>query len=252
MTYDTLKQLNISRGVDDTDPAFHIVYNGSSTVAADLTSDELTITIDSVDTDYDLTASAYDTMGELWDAIEAQDSGLTVIPVGAIRSDSTNATLLDATSVTLSTTGNALTILWDTSAIKARYACLGLAEDTTLPVQARTAEITAPFKRDGSDPSGQSYSAQKTAARLNSMSLTATYGSGSTVVNIYRSTKAADVLIYGPDAHSATTATDVIDHDQFGNGGLECGLGERIVVKASNSTTAPTSSTLSIHGEILG
>lgn len=249
-----LKRIDVSRpdgGETEIDPAFHIVYSGSSTVLAKIDTNVLTVTIDGSANALDLSDSAYDTIGELWDAIEALDSGLTIIPVAAIRSDTTNANLPDVAEVTISTVGNAMTALWDIEASDTRVAAMGVCEDTDVPVQARTADLTAPFKRDGTTPSGQVFTSQKTAAQLDSIDVKATY-TGAGTINIYRSTKAADTLIF-TKAHTGTGNTDILDHDEFGPDGLQCNLGERIVVRFDAATALTDGgSTISARGWIMG
>lgn len=252
-----LKKLDLSRAVDDTDVAFHIVdVSGSATATVDIdtdTANSMEIITNGATNTFDLTAAAYDTMGELWDAIEAADKDLKIIPVGAIRSDNTYSTntkmlAIDKTAAAgnLATNGH-LPVYYDSSRALIRCMAVGAAEDTDLPVQARTAEITAPFKRDGSDHSGQSFSAQKTAALLDSLRIAATHTSGT--CSIYRSTKKADTLLFTKSLASSAS-DETWDSDEWGPDGLQCGIGERIVVRVSGS--ALSSSTLQAHGWILG
>ena len=196
-------------------------------------------------TDFLLTNALYDTMGELADAVNATAKYRMKL-LAAKRSWNSYATtikLITIAATALTKTG--VLVLWNSTNSLRLAVAVGPEGDPDVTIaQAKRSKGNMPVIRKASDLYGQTY-VESVAAYLGTVSAVATFSAGATTWNIYRSTDAADVLVY-TKAGAATTVTDTLDYTLLGLNGLQTALGERLVIEYVGSSANFTAGSISI------
>lgn len=246
---------NESRATDES-VAFTLFYDGRSagawTVDVDNAGNQLVLVDPDGTTTIDLTAAAYDTIGELADYINDSVAGWYCIIREAIRSQNTYSSstyLLDSSGATTGTDAG-VDVLWDTSICLFAAICVGREGDEsdyiTHALDHRS-ERTIPTTRDGSDTIVGSYQTAS-AARLSYVAATLTHSGGTPVWEIYRSTQSSDKKVYdSPTGVSSTALGELVEGVDFKD--IETLDGERLVVLITG-TTGLTVQDISVGGYI--
>lgn len=267
------RKLNAQSGTvvaDDTDPAFLIWYDGDETTASvsvhSVVSNTMRLIYGATTTDFLLSNSAYDTMGELQDAVNALD-GWHFKRLAATRADATYSSDLKllafgATSCLYSSVPAGVTGYWDTSTKDARAFGIGMEfytitdQGVTVKAPARTSMNTIPQDPDPiynnyTPESGNPLYSPGYGAILNGATFIGGHG-GYTVWTITKCTDAADGDVFSYSDTAATTGVkSTIGDDIFGTDGIQTPNGW-IVVKctASDGSAVTTPSILSVNGYI--
>lgn len=257
-----------SIGADDTDPAFTIVYDGDETSASvsvhSVVANTMRLIYGSTTTDFDLSNAAYNTYGELADAVNAL-AGWNMTLVAVTRADNTYSSNLKiiAFGATSCKTAAGVTGYVDTSNALFRSMVVGVEQISanldggTIPQRFRTSTNTIPYSSDPTydnyspDDGTPKYSAGYGAQFLGGTFVGAIAGGAYAAWTITPCTQAVDGTAFTyADTAGTTGVKSVIGSDQIGGSGI-VKLGGRLVVKVSAQGQAITSSTLSVNGNIL-
>lgn len=258
-----------SGAADDTDVAFMIWYDGDeSTATVDVNTavaNTVRLAYGATTSDFLLSNAAYNTFGELQDAVNAL-SGWHLLRVGATRADNTYASDLKvlavaATNAISSAVPGGVAVYFDTSNWDARSLGIGMnfmatSNGQTVPVQARSSMSTVPWNQDPiysnyPPDDGTSRYSPGYGANLQTVSFVGSYGGGaSATVTITPCTDSADGTPLVFPVTAATTGVALnLGPDNFGTLGIDT-LGGWLVVKVTAAGQAITSSTLSCNGYI--
>ena len=264
---------NIVRGyqnglsADDVDPCFNIFYDGEESTATvsvhSVVANTMRLIYGATTTDFLLTNAAYDTFGELQDAVNALP-GWTMKRVAARRADSTYSSTLKivafgATSALLTggRTGG-VTAYFDSSTWGNRAMAVGVEQiatgldGDTIPMPARTSMNTIPYVSDPTydnyPPDGSQVYSVGYGALLSGASFVGAH-SGTTTWTI---TPCTDQLDGAPFIYTDTAATTGVmsnlGSDQIGTG-IQNNAGWLIVTVSAGGVIS--SSTLACNGAIL-
>jgi hypothetical protein len=260
---------NTTGATDDTDLAFRIWYDGDeSTATVDLNTavaNTLRLTYGATTSDFLLSNSAYDTGGELQDAVRALP-GWHMLRAGMTRADATYSSDLKlltiaSTNALSSAVPGGVTVYWDTSNWDARSKGIGsnfltTSNGQTVPAQACSSMSTVPWDQDPiynnypPDDGTPKYSPGY-GANLQGVTFKGAYG-GSEIatVTITPCTDSADgtALVY-PVSTATTGVTLNLGSSVLGAEGIDT-LGGWLVVKVTANGQAITSSTLTCNGYI--
>lgn len=254
---------------DDTDMAFRIWYDGDeATAAVDLNTavaNTLRLTYGATTSDFLLSNAAYNTGGEIQDAVNAL-AGWHLLRAGMTRADNTYASDLKlltiaSTSALSSAVPGGVPVYFDTSNWDARSLGIGsnflvTSNGQTVPAQACSSMSTVAWNQDPiysnypPDDGTPKYSLGY-GANLESVSFVGSYGGGaSATVTITPCTDSADgtPMVFPVTAATTDVALN-LGPDNFGAIGLDT-LGGWFVVKVTAAGQAITSSTLSCNGYI--
>ena len=259
---------DVTRVADDTDVAFNVWYDGDeSTATIDVgvaVANTVRIVTGATTTDFLLTNAAYDTGGELQDAVEAI-AGWHLQRVGMTRANNTYSgdlklLTLAATDAKQSTVPAGVNVFFDTSNADRRAAGIGMEFMTT----SNGTTVQAPFKRSKStipwnqDPIYSNYppddGSPKYSPGYGAFIAGATFvgaHGGYTVWTVTKCTHEADgeTFVY-PDTAGTTGVKSVIGSDVFGSDALQTQAGWLVVQVTASDGSAVTSSSISTNGFI--
>ncbi len=241
---------------DDGSPAILIGYRGTTTggwvtVAAngDLTFEETNTSTVSTTLEcpvsgalggiIDVSDTACDTVGEVVDIIN--DSGVFfAIPVGALYADSSNDTFLAVTDQSVASTAG-YAVKWDTD----------VALHTTVPFLPYDQRVDISRYLNVTGSSGANLKPDPWGGFLPTLiyaNITSTYGSGTSVYNLYCTRDTFDPvsnnwseLVMQSTTGIANAATTVLkEHTVFSNAGYMCPRNTRLLARAVNSAAMAT------------
>lgn len=239
-----------NRTANDTDPAFRVCYQGTSTVhTAAFAAGILTLTNDAGATTYN-TLTTYTTYTLLVAAVESANTGFflspdTVLMADDLQTGGATAYLLDVASVTVGADG--VSLFWDTSDVKRMRVTLGMAavknlDGSVFPAAAKFDSRTLPIlPRDPTFGTGYSsfgfpsnFSAVDHNANLRGF--TAAVTGATWTAKVYKASRYVDGDSQSY-AGAATTVEKVFGPDELGGSfGIITGPGERIIVEIAAST----------------
>lgn len=250
---------------DDTDPAFVIWYDGSETTATvsvhSVVANTMRLIYGSTTTDFLLSNAAYNTYGELQDAVNALE-GWHFQRIGRTRANNTYSSTLRivAFGATNAKTSAGVVGYIDTSnegnrslGVGVNWLTAGLDNQTT-PAAARQPANTIPY---ASDPTYDNYSPDdgtpKYSVGYGALFTGGTFvgtHAGNATWTITKCTDAADGETFVFSDTAATTGVkSVIGDDVIGAAGIGTNAGWIVVTVSAGGTI--TSSTLSVNGNIL-